>query len=42
MNGYEKYNVLSEGLEIKGNLKVKTDSGIEFEVLIRIDTENEM
>lgn len=42
LTGFEKFSVDVKEISIKGITKVKTDSGIEFEATVRIDTEQEM
>ncbi len=42
LNGFEKYTVNASALKVKGNVKVTTSDGKEFETLVRIDTDPEM
>ena len=42
LNGFEKYSIDLTSLSVKGNLIVKTNNGIEFKTLVRIDTDVEL
>lgn len=42
LTGFEKFNIDTKDLKIKGELNVTTNTGKTFSVIVRIDTEPEM
>lgn len=42
LTGFEKFSIDSSNFKVKGSVKVSTDDKKQFEVTVRIDTDNEM